>query len=226
MRDLRDMDYAGFDQRAGGERRVTTWPLGKKRFRLLGGTRSRIVLRSQVKKLTIVAGDNGVLTAAEATGTADDRVEHRLGFGRRVRDHAQDLARGHLLFEALREVAVARFELLEQPNILDRDHGLVGESLQQADLSVVEELHLGAPESDRADRDAITRQRNSQHGSMAPLPRGLRAFWILVHRAQQVANLDRPPLQHGSAVDHATNGRDGELADTPIGNRSVMSDEA
>ena len=52
--------------------------------------------------------------------------------------------------------------LVEQPHILDRDHGLVGEGLQQLDLLVAERPHLGAAEHDGADRFALPQQRNAE----------------------------------------------------------------
>ena len=43
-------------------------------------------------------------------------------------------------------------ELREQPHVLDRDHRLVGEGLEQLDLLVGEGTDLGAPHNDRTDR--------------------------------------------------------------------------
>ncbi len=63
-----------------------------------------------------------------------DRVEHRLSVGRRAREDAQDLAGGGLLLERFGEFPVARVQFVEQPNVLDRDHGLVSKCLQQCDL--------------------------------------------------------------------------------------------
>ena len=40
-----------------------------------------------------------------------------------------------LLLQRLVEVARARLHLVEQPRVLDRDDGLVGESLEQRDLA-------------------------------------------------------------------------------------------
>ena len=57
-----------------------------------------------------------------------DRVEHRLHVGRRAADDAQDLGRRGLLLERL-------LGLVEQAHVLDRDHRLVGEGLQQRDLA-------------------------------------------------------------------------------------------
>ena len=67
-----------------------------------------------------------------------DGVEHRLDVRRRTADHAQDLARRRLLLQGLGEVAIAGFQLLEQPHVFDRDDRLVGEGLEQRDLLVGE----------------------------------------------------------------------------------------
>ena len=69
-------------------------------------------------------------------------VEHRLDVGRRAADDPQDLAGRRLLLERLGEIAVARLELLEQAHVLDGDHRLVGEGLQERDLLVGERPDL------------------------------------------------------------------------------------
>ena len=51
------------------------------------------------------------------------------------RDDPQDLAGGGLLLQRLGEVAVARLELREEPDVLDGDDGLIGEGLEQLDLA-------------------------------------------------------------------------------------------
>ena len=49
-----------------------------------------------------------------------------------------------LLLQRLGELARARLHLVEQPRVLDRDHGLVGEGLDQLDLLVGKGPHLRA----------------------------------------------------------------------------------
>ena len=71
--------------------------------------------------------DKGIVGVAQPRGTLGDGVQHRLNVRRRAGDHAKDLARGGLLLQ--------RFgEFLEQPDVLDGDHGLVGKGFQQFDL--------------------------------------------------------------------------------------------
>ena len=50
----------------------------------------------------------------------------------------EDVAASGLVGQRLREVAGLRLHLLEQPDIPDGDHGLVGEGLEQCDLLVAE----------------------------------------------------------------------------------------
>ena len=72
-------------------------------------------------------------------------------------------AGGGLLLQRLRKIARLGLHLFEQPHILDRDHGLVGEGLQQGDLLVAERLHFGAAKHDHADALAFAQQRHRQH---------------------------------------------------------------
>ena len=82
----------------------------------------------------------------------DDRVEHRLRVGDRAADDAQDLGRRRLLLERL-------LGFVEQARVLDRDHRLVGEGLQQRDL-LVAEAPVAAQDAKHADRPAVPKQRH------------------------------------------------------------------
>jgi hypothetical protein len=61
---------------------------------------------------------------------------------------------------------VTRLQLVERPHVLDGDHGLVGEGLEQRDLLVAERHDLGAAGRDRADSDAVAKQRHAQRRSI------------------------------------------------------------
>ena len=71
--------------------------------------------------------------AGELIGVRDDGVEHGLEVERRAEGLA-DVAQRLQLADRPRELAGTRLQLLEEPDVLDRDHGLVGEGLQQIDL--------------------------------------------------------------------------------------------
>ena len=74
-------------------------------------------------------------------------VEHRLDVGRRARDHPQDLGRRRLLLQRLGQLGgSALSELREQTDVLDGDHGLVGEGLEERDLLGREGLRRRVPD--------------------------------------------------------------------------------
>ncbi len=70
-------------------------------------------------------------------GIFRDRIQHRLNIRRRAGDDTQDFTRRSLLLQRF-------LEFLEQPDVLDGDHGLVGEGFEQLDLRRGEGAHLGA----------------------------------------------------------------------------------
>ena len=99
------------------------------------GRAAGIPLRGQVEHFALEARHDRVLSVAQPAGAAHDRVEHGLDVGGRAADHAQDLPRRRLLLERLRQLAVARLQLPEQPHVLDGDDRLVGEGLEQRHLT-------------------------------------------------------------------------------------------
>ena len=56
-----------------------------------------------------------------------NRLEHRLHIVGRAGDHLQDIGRCGLPLQRL-------LRLVEQPHVLDGDHGLIGKGLQQFDV--------------------------------------------------------------------------------------------
>ena len=75
-----------------------------------------------------------VINPADPGRALDDGVEHRLHVRWRTADDAEHLGRCGLMLQSLAQFRVARLELLKQPHVLDRDHGLIGESLKKFDL--------------------------------------------------------------------------------------------
>ncbi len=137
----------------------------------------------------------GVVCAAQASGIRGNRVKHRLGVGRRGRDHTQDLARRRLLLEGFRERTVASFELLEQPHVLNRDDGLGGEGFNKLDLLFPKRLDLAPPEADRANGDALPQQRHRQHGPERRLPGSDAVLCV----APNIVDVGGPPIQDRAA---------------------------
>ncbi len=121
------------------------------------------MLRDAVDHVAVPPVDHPVESAAQAHGARDDAVENGLHIRRRTGDDAQDLTGRRLLLERLGHLGVGRrkrlvllLQLSEQADILDRDHGLVGEGLEQGDLFVGERTDRRAGHDDRSDRAALT----------------------------------------------------------------------
>ena len=128
--------------------------------------RNRAVVGDEHEAVTIAAAHRGIERLAQAGRALDDRVEHRLDVGRRARDDPEDLAGRGLLLQGLGEVVVPRLQLPEEPDVLERDHRLVREGLQQRDLGVGERLRSApALNRDRADRDPVADHRDREQGA-------------------------------------------------------------
>ena len=83
-----------------------------------------------------------VIDPTNPRGALDDGVEDRLHVRRRAADDAEHLGRCRLMLQRLAQFRVALAEFLEQPHVLDGDHGLVGEGFKQLDLLVGERTNL------------------------------------------------------------------------------------
>jgi hypothetical protein len=90
----------------------------------------------------------------------EDLLEHGCAVGDRAADHAQHLRRRGLLLERF-------LGLVEEARVLDRDHGLVGEGLEQGDLARQERRAPPARDDDRADA-AIVEQQGSEQNDFHP----------------------------------------------------------
>src|SRR6266508_2671742 len=142
--------------------------------------------------------DIGVVCAADPRGVLGDGVQDWLAVGWGAAYDPQDLAGGRLLLERLGEVAVAGFQLLEQADVLDRDHGLVGEGLQELDLLVGESTGLHAPDHDDAERDSLSQQRRGERRPMPIAFGDLSALGVLFARGRLIIlNVD------GLAIDYS-----------------------
>src|SRR5574337_79225 len=100
---------------------------------------------SQAIYVTIEPEDESPFSSAEPCSVFDERFEHRLEIERRPANHLKNFTRCRLLLESLAQVAVAGLEFLEEADVLDGDHGLVRERLEQFDLLFREGVDLGAP---------------------------------------------------------------------------------
>src|SRR5262249_47692307 len=88
---------------------------------------------------------------------------------RRGGDHLEDVGAAGLVGESLGKITRSCLHLLEQADIADGDHGLVGKGLQQGDLLVAEPVHLFAAKRDRAEALTLAQQRYAQNRAVALL---------------------------------------------------------
>src|SRR5262249_40825667 len=123
---------------------------------------------------------------AESHRAICNRVEHRLEVGGGTCDHPQD-------FTCRRQVAITGIHLREQPDVLDRDHRLVGEGRHELDLFVSEGPYLTPLQSENSEKDTLPEHRDSQEG---PEAGESMALWQLVFRiCLNVGNVNRPALE-------------------------------
>ena len=102
------------------------------------------------------ARDHRRLAAKQPLGALDNRLEYRLHVGRRTGDHLQDVGgRGLPLQRLLR--------LVEQPRVLDGDHGLIGEALEYRNLVFRERAHFLPTRNDATEHNAISHQGHRKH---------------------------------------------------------------
>ena len=150
--------------------------------------------------------DDDVARAAQPRCAVGDRVEHRLHVGRRAADDAQDLRRRRLLLQRLGDLGVARLQLLEQPHVLDRDHGLVGEGLQQLDLLVGERAHFRSANSDGADGSTLAQHRHRERRAPTACP---------ATTGRTAAVLRAAPMALHVTVEYGSSGARGPCAADP-----------
>ena len=102
--------------------------------------------------VTLVESQHHIIDPANPRGALDDGVENRLHVRRRAADDAEHLGRCRLMLQGLAQFCVALLDLLEQAHVLDGDHRLRSECLEQSDLLFRERLDLGATNDDDANR--------------------------------------------------------------------------
>src|SRR5262245_43187102 len=120
----------------------------------------------QVKNTAVALKKPGVIRLAQMRRRLDQSVKHRLQIEGRAADDLEHVGGGGLLLQRFGEIACARLQLVEQPCVLNRYYGLIGECRQERDLARCERSNLGARNGDRADGTALTQHRYSERASI------------------------------------------------------------
>ena len=100
--------------------------------------------------------DHRRMAAEKPLGAFRDRFEYRLHVRRRAGDHLEDVGRRSLPLQRL-------LRLVEQPRVLDGDHGLVGEALEYRNLVFRERAHFLPTRNDATEHNAISHQGHRKH---------------------------------------------------------------
>src|SRR5262249_45678725 len=104
------------------------------------------------------------------------------------------------MLQGFSQLYVPFLQFFERPNILDRDHGLVGKGLQKSYLLVGEMIDCGTTNENRSNRNTFAHQWYSKLGSVSFIHAGLwdlRKFSRSYRR--QILNVDGLTLDNGSA---------------------------
>ena len=125
---------------SGGHRAVR--PLGICLDNAVEDFGGEIMVGCIVKEIAVIPPDHTVYCVAQARGAFTNRIENRLGIGRRTADDIEHFAGCRLMFESFGKLARASLFGFEQAYVLNRDHGLVCEGLKQFDLLLSERAWL------------------------------------------------------------------------------------
>ena len=97
-----------------------------------------VVGRDDPEELTVEAPDERAFGLAEPDRVLCQGLEDGLEIERRAPDDLEQLAGGRLLLERDPQLAVARLQLREQADVLDRNDGLIGKRLEERHVAVGE----------------------------------------------------------------------------------------
>jgi hypothetical protein len=157
-----------------------------------------------VEEVVLGEPDRRPVRAAQPCRRLHQSVEHSLQIESRAADHLEHVGGGGLLLQRFAQFAGTLLHFVEQPHVLDRNHGLVGEGFEQCDLLVREWPDLHPAYQDRADRTPFAQQWRRQRGAMAVASRVPAAFGKIVFLGGEVVDVNGPTLEHRAAGHPAT----------------------
>ena len=110
--------------------------------------------------LFLQIGDLRADSAQDDAGKADDRIQRRAQLVTYIGKKLRLVAVGGL------ELLVLFLDFLEQPDVFNRDHCLVGEGLKECDLFVCERTDFRAANPDDPQRNAFPQQGRGKYCPM------------------------------------------------------------
>ena len=127
------------------------------------------VRRDGAEQFAVAKPTVAELGAADARRIFQHGTETPAPVARRAGDDLQHLGGRGLLLQRLAEIVGALAQFVEQPRVLDGDHGLRGEILHQLDLLVGERPHLLAVDDDGADQLVVLEHRDPTRDRAPPM---------------------------------------------------------
>src|SRR5262245_40610393 len=106
----------------------------------------------------LVESQHHVIDSTGLCRALDDGVQNRLHVRGRAADNAQHFGCRRLMLQRLAQFRVTLLQFLEQTHVLDGDHGLISERLEQRYLFIGECANLGAANSNNTDRYAFSQK--------------------------------------------------------------------
>src|SRR6516225_7731667 len=142
---------------------------------------------------------------AKSSGRFDQRIEYGLQIEGRAADHLEHVSGGGLLFQRFAQFLGARFYLIEQPHVLDRDRGLVGKGFDQLDLLVGKRLDLEAIDQDHSEEIIALEDRHTEECmGIVDVFCAIGVFRVSL----DVVNVDGPALQSSAGRSAVATGPD------------------
>src|SRR5262249_16371095 len=107
--------------------------------------------------------EKGMFRLAQARRCLQDGINYWLQLVGRARNDVEHVTDRSLIVERFLDLARARLPLVEQPHVLDRDHRLVSEGLDQFDLLVGKRPDGSAEQVEHPNRSSLAQERYSEH---------------------------------------------------------------
>src|SRR6266849_298406 len=128
-------------------------------------------MRTNPQLVVLLQDKHSIVGLAKFAGAFDNGLENWSDIGGRGGNYPQDVSAPGLVGQRLGQLAGFCLNLLEQSDVADRDHRLVGEGLQQGNLFFAERMYLGAAKRDRSNALTLAQQRYAQNGAIALVAR-------------------------------------------------------
>src|SRR5262245_4362834 len=139
------LNRSSADQRAASR----SYRMLKEVFDIVGPD---VVGPHQVVFAVLQLEEKGMFRLAQASRCLQDGINYCLQLVGRARNDVEHVADRSLIVERFLDLAGARLHLVEQPHVLNRNHRLVGEGVDQLYFLFVKRLYPLARERDHTDR--------------------------------------------------------------------------